>query len=95
MNNTTKKGMTDEVVEKSLRPTPALIVAMVALVAAMSGAAVALPGKGTVSTNDIKKGAITKKLLAKGAVGSSADHRQVGQGQSDQGRRDQGQAGCR
>lgn len=55
---------------KTLRPTPALLVAMVALVAAMSGAAIALPGKGTVSTNDIKKGAITKKLIAKGAVGS-------------------------
>jgi hypothetical protein len=55
---------------KSVRPTPALIVAMIALVAAMSGAAIALPGKGTVSTNDIKNGAITKKLIAKGAVGS-------------------------
>ena len=55
---------------KTLRPTPAMIVAMVALVVAMSGAAIALPGKGTVSTNDIKKGAITKKLIAKGAVGS-------------------------
>jgi hypothetical protein len=55
---------------RSLRPTPALVVAMVALVAAMSGAAVALPGKATVSTNDIKKQAITKKLIAKGAVGS-------------------------
>ncbi len=55
---------------KTLRPTPAMIVAMVALVAAMSGAAIALPGKGTVSTNDIKKAAITKKLIAKGAVGS-------------------------
>jgi hypothetical protein len=47
-----------------------LIVAMAALVVAMSGAAIALPGKGTVSTNDIKKGAITKKLIAKAAVGS-------------------------
>jgi hypothetical protein len=55
---------------KTVRPTPALIVAMVALVTAMSGAAIALPGKGTVSTNDIKKAAITKKLIAKGAVGS-------------------------
>lgn len=55
---------------KTLRPTPALCVAMVALVAAMSGAAIALPGKSTVSTNDIKKGAITKKLIAKGAIGS-------------------------
>lgn len=55
---------------KNLRPTPALIVAMAALVAAMSGAAIALPGKGTVSTNDIEKAAITQKLIARGAVGS-------------------------
>jgi hypothetical protein len=56
---------------KGLRPTPALLVAITALVVAMSGAAIALPGKATVSTNDIKKGAITKKLIAKGAVGSA------------------------
>ena len=55
---------------KNLRPTPALVVAMAALVMAMSGAAIALPGKATVQTNDIKKSAITKKLIAKGAVGS-------------------------
>ena len=54
-----------------LRPSPALLVAITALVVAMSGAALALPGKATVSTNDIKKGAITKKLIAKGAVGSA------------------------
>ena len=54
-----------------LRPSPALLVAVTALAVAMSGAAVALPGKQTVSTNDIKKGAITKKLIAKGAVGSA------------------------
>jgi hypothetical protein len=54
-----------------LRPSPALLVATTALVVTMSGAAMALPGKGTVSTNDIKKGAITKKLIAKGAVGSA------------------------
>ena len=56
---------------KGLRPTPALLVAITALVVAMSGAAIALPGKATVATNDIKKGAITKKLIAKGAVGSA------------------------
>ncbi|MFL5870516.1 MAG: hypothetical protein ACJ75R_05505 [Solirubrobacterales bacterium] len=56
---------------KRMRPTPALLVAITALVVAMSGAAIALPGKATVSTNDIKKGAITKKLIARGAVGSA------------------------
>jgi hypothetical protein len=40
------------------RPTPALIVAIIALVAALAGTAVALPGKNTVSSNDIKKNAV-------------------------------------
>jgi hypothetical protein len=55
---------------KTLRPTPALIVAMIALVAAMSGAAVALPGQNTVTSNDIANGAVTTQKIAKGAVGS-------------------------
>jgi hypothetical protein len=53
-----------------IRPTPALVVAVVALVAAMSGAAVALPGKNQVKGNDIAKGAVKAKSIAKGAVGS-------------------------
>lgn len=40
------------------RPSPALIVAVVALVAALAGSAVALPGKNTVKSNDIKKNAV-------------------------------------
>jgi hypothetical protein len=54
-----------------MRPSPAALVATIALVLALSGAASALPGKRSVSTNDIKPGAITKKLIAKGAVGSA------------------------
>lgn len=53
---------------RGLRPTPALLIALAALVAAMSGAAVALPGKGTVTTNDIRKGAVETKNIAKRAV---------------------------
>ncbi len=53
------------------RPSPAMIVAMAALVMAMSGAAIALPGKGKVQTNDLKNGSVTKKKIAKGAVGSA------------------------
>jgi hypothetical protein len=53
-----------------LRPSPAMIVATAALVIAMSGAAIALPGKATVQTNDLEKEAVTKKKIAKGAVGS-------------------------
>jgi hypothetical protein len=53
-----------------LRQTPALIVAMIALVAAMSGAAAALPGKEVVKKNDLARGAVTSKAIAAGAVGS-------------------------
>ncbi len=55
---------------RNARPTPALVVAMVALVAAMSGAAVALPGRSTVSTGDLKNHAATQEKIARGAVGS-------------------------
>lgn len=52
----------------ALRPSPALLVACAALVMAMSGAAVALPGKGKVKANDIAKGAVKSKAIADGAV---------------------------
>jgi hypothetical protein len=53
-----------------LRPSPALVVALAALVAAMSGAAIALPGKNSVKKNDIANGAVTGKKIAEGAVKS-------------------------
>jgi hypothetical protein len=63
---------------KGVRPSPALFVSMIALVMAMSGAAIA--AKATVTSSDIKKaavttqklanGAVTKKKVAKGAIGS-------------------------
>jgi hypothetical protein len=53
-----------------VRPSPALIVAMIALVMAMSGAAVALPGRGDVESNDIEKDAVKSKHIAKNAVRS-------------------------
>jgi hypothetical protein len=40
------------------RPSPALIVAMIALVAAFAGSAIALPGKNSVKGNDIAKNAV-------------------------------------
>lgn len=55
----------------SVRPSPALIVALVALLAAMSGAAVALPGKKTVGPGDIKDGAVgSRQIKAKSVKGS-------------------------
>jgi hypothetical protein len=43
------------------RPSPAIIVAIIALVAALAGSAVALPGKNSVKSNDIAKNAIKSK----------------------------------
>ena len=50
------------------RPSAGLVVAVVALVFALSGAAVALPGKNKVDKNDIAKNAVTSKALKNGAV---------------------------
>jgi hypothetical protein len=49
-------------------PSPALIVAMVALVAALAGTAIALPGKKTVSRTDIKPEAVRSKQIGDGKV---------------------------
>ena len=46
---------------KSHRPSLALVVALVALVVALGGTAIALPGKGSVRGNDIKSDAIKSK----------------------------------
>jgi hypothetical protein len=44
-------------------PSPALLIASIALVAAMSGAALALPGHSTVDRGDIKRNAIGSKQI--------------------------------
>lgn len=51
-----------------LRPSPAAVIAVVALVFAVSGVAVALPGKNTVVSKDIKKNAVTAAKIKNGAV---------------------------
>lgn len=51
-----------------LRPSPAAVIGTVALVFALSGVAVALPGKNTVATKDIKKNAVTTPKLKNAAV---------------------------
>ncbi|MGH2952669.1 MAG: hypothetical protein ACRDK9_01430 [Solirubrobacterales bacterium] len=45
-----------------------MIVAVIALVLAMSGAALALPGKNSVKSNDIAPGAVKGRDIATGAV---------------------------
>jgi hypothetical protein len=51
-------------------PSPAMAVAFVALLAALSGTAVALPGKNTVDSGDIKKGAVKAADIGSNAVRS-------------------------
>jgi hypothetical protein len=50
------------------RPSPAMVVAFIALLAAVSGTAVALPGKNTVDSGDIRKGAVKRADIARNAV---------------------------
>jgi hypothetical protein len=52
----------------SRRPTPAMAVAFVALLAALSGTAVALPGTNSVDSGDIKNRQVKGKDLANNAV---------------------------
>lgn len=49
-------------------PSPAAVIAIVALVFAVSGVAVALPGKNSVATKDIKKNAVTTAKVKNGAI---------------------------
>lgn len=49
-------------------PSPALIVGLIALVAAMAGTATALPGKGSVDTDDLKRRAVTSPKIDQHAV---------------------------
>lgn len=49
-------------------PSPALLVAMIALVAALAGSAIALPGSNSVKSNDIKRDAVKGSDIATGAV---------------------------
>jgi hypothetical protein len=53
------------------RPKPAMVVAFIALLAALSGTAVALPGRNTVDSGDIKKGAVKNRNIGRGAVTNS------------------------
>jgi hypothetical protein len=53
---------------RGLRPSPGVLIAAIALVFAMSGAAVA--AKNKIQTNDIASGAVTGKKIARDAVKS-------------------------
>jgi hypothetical protein len=62
-------------------PSPAMIVAIVALIAALSGSAYAAIAKNSVGTRQLKGQAVTTGKIAKNAVNSSkvADHSLTGQ----------------
>jgi hypothetical protein len=53
------------------RPSPAMVVAVVALVAALSGSAYAALGKNTVGTKQLKSKAVTSGKIANNAVTSA------------------------
>ena len=50
------------------RPSPSMVVAFVALLAAVGGTAAALPGKNTIDSGDLKKGAVKRPDIARNAV---------------------------
>ncbi len=53
---------------RRLRPSPGAVIGTVALVFALSGVAVALPGKNSVVTKDIKKNAVTSVKVKNAAI---------------------------
>jgi len=53
---------------RSKLPSPAMLVALIALVAALAGSALALPGSNSVKSNDIKRDAVKGTDIAPGAV---------------------------
>ncbi len=55
------------------RPSPAMVVALIALVIAIGGTAVALPGKFTVGRDDLKNSSVGARAMGKMLVG----HREV------------------
>jgi hypothetical protein len=60
-------------------PSPALLVALIAVVVAMSGAALALPGHGTVDRGDIKRDAIgSKQIKARSIKGTDVANDALG-----------------
>jgi hypothetical protein len=53
---------------KAMRPSASLVISFIALAVAISGTAVALPGKNKVETDDLEKRAVTSKKIASKAV---------------------------
>jgi hypothetical protein len=56
----------------SKRPSPALVLSMITLFVALTSTAGALPGRHSIDSGDLEKGAVTSRALAKGAVKARA-----------------------
>lgn len=54
-----------------LRPSPAMVVAVTALIVAIGGTATALPGKFTVAKDDLKTSSVGARAIGKMIVGHS------------------------
>jgi hypothetical protein len=61
--DTTHKPRSEEIQVSKIRRSPGVAVGVVALVIAMAGGAVALPGKNSVKSNDIAKNAVKSKHI--------------------------------
>ncbi len=55
-----------------LKPSPAMVIAVISLVVAIGGTAVALPGKRSVDSNDLRKDSVGARALGKVLVGVSS-----------------------
>jgi hypothetical protein len=53
---------------KRYRPSPAIVLASIALIVALAGSAVALPGKKGVKADDLATGSVTKRAIGKTGV---------------------------
>lgn len=57
----------------TIRPSPAMVVAMIALFVAISGTALGLPGKNTVNSGDVKDETLKSRDLKNDAAVQSSD----------------------
>lgn len=63
---------------RKLRPSPAMVVAVISLIVAIGGTAFALPGRGSIDSNDLRKDSVGARSLGKvlfgiGSLISSTD----------------------
>lgn len=50
---------------RKLRPSPAMVVAVISLIVAIGGTAFALPGRGSIDSNDLRKDSVGARSLGK------------------------------